>query len=258
MSATQTLVVVPQLAGSADLMRAFTREIERTMRVIVIEPPGFGSSSSPSGLPSTRALAAAAHAQWSERGIGRAHLFGVSLGGMIAQWMAIDAPERIDRLVLASTASRGAHVIARGKLRSLAVARCLLEPRSERARCLVDTVLTQGALDDERAAEVHDAAREHARSKADLAWLAAAAARHDTEGELDRIASPTLIVSGADDRMIPPAVQASLAARIRGASQVIVPACAHDVTLEQPERTATLVRSFLSGADASLAPRTRD
>lgn len=247
-----TVVVVPPFAAPAELMRAFTRALERSADVVVLEPPGFGSSPSPRGLPSTRSLARALVAQWDDRGVGRATLFGVSLGGMIAQWVAIDAPERVERLVLASTASRGARILAEGELRPLAMARCLVGSREDAAECLVGEVLTEGALEPDREAEVMQAAREGARPRRDLAWLAIAAAAHDAEAELGRVRAPTLIVSGAEDRILPPPAQAELAARIGGATQVVVDGCAHDVTLERPEEVAALVSRF---ARRAMPPR---
>ncbi|HEY8430652.1 MAG TPA: alpha/beta fold hydrolase [Sandaracinaceae bacterium] len=240
-----TVVVVPPLAASAELMREFTHALERTARVVVIEPPGFGASPSPSGLPSTRSLARALVARWEERGIGRASLFGISLGGMIAQWVAIDAPALVERLVLASTASRGTRVVAKGKLCPLALARCLVGSRADAAACIVGRVLADGALPPDRRADVMRAARSGARPKRDLAWLAMAAAGHDAEAELGRIRAPTLIVSGAEDRILPARTQAELAARIGGATQVVLSGCGHAVALEKPEEVAALVSRFV-------------
>lgn len=240
------LIVVPQLAGSADLVRPFTHALPPALPVIVIEPPGFGASPSPRGVPSTRALASAVIAEWDRRAIGRAHLFGISLGGMVAQWIAIDAPDRLDHLVLASTAARGVRAVADAGLRALALARCLVAPDEEAAVCLVDRVLTDPARMDEGArASMHRAAKDHARSTSDLVWLALAAASHDADREAASIRAPTLVLSGEHDRLVTPETQALLAERIPSARQAAIPGAGHDITLEQPALAAKAVADFL-------------
>src|SRR5688500_9116286 len=123
------VVVLPQFAGSAQLVARFVGELERQWpRVHVLEPPGFGDEAPPEGLPSIRALARTVVARWRASGIGRAHLFGISIGGMIAQWVAIDSPELVERLVLASTSPSGLRTMRDARLRQLAMARCLFTP----------------------------------------------------------------------------------------------------------------------------------
>lgn len=236
------LVVVPQLAGSQALVRPFTDALPRELPVIVLEPPGCGASASPRGVPSTRRLAEAVLDAWDRRGLGRAHLFGISIGGMIAQWMAIDAPGLVDRLVLASTAAQGVRIVREAGFRPLRLARCLLVPGSDTASCLAEKV----AADAERA--LLDPVREQPRSKADLVWLAAAAATHDARRALSGVRSPTLILTGERDWVIRPETQAHLVELLPRARQEHIPACAHDLTLEQPTLCARHVAAFLTGA----------
>jgi pimeloyl-ACP methyl ester carboxylesterase len=63
--------------------------------------------------------------------------------------------------------------------------------------------------------------------------------------ELDRITTPTLVVTGADDRPTPPAKARRIAERIPGAHLEIVPHCGHSATVEQPETITRLVRDFV-------------
>jgi pimeloyl-ACP methyl ester carboxylesterase len=240
------LVIVPQLAGSRALVRPFTDALPRELAVEVIEPPGFGTSASPRGLPSTRRLAEAALDTWDRRGLGRAHLFGISIGGMVAQWMAIDAPGLVARLVLASTAAHGLRLVRQGGLRPWRMARCLLAP--EVGPCWAEQVLEDGPLTDVN--ELLEPVREQARSTRDLLWLAAAAARHDARDALSALRAPTLVLTGRDDRIIRPDTQADLATSIPDARHELVPDAAHDLTLEQPAACAARVAEFLR------APRT--
>ena len=239
------LIIIPALAGSELLIEPFLDALPPDLEATVIEPPGFGRAPSPEGIPSVRALAQAALSVWEERGLGRAHLFGISLGGMIAQWMALLAPERVGRLVLASTTDTVLGAITRADLRHLALARCLLHPEED-----VTAELAVGILDGHATsaitAHVEQASHQRARSRFDLLWLGAAAAAHDTSSRIGQVQAETLILSGGADDLIPAAAQAQMGARLGRARQVVLDGVGHDVTLEAPELVAAQVVDFLA------------
>lgn len=239
------LVVIPALAGSELLIEPFLDALPADLEVTVIEPPGFGKAPSPEGLPSVRALAEAALSIWDELGIDEAHLFGISLGGMIAQWMALLAPARVKRLILTSTTDMGLSVITHADLRYLAVARCLLQPEEDVTAGLAAEILN-GHATDAIAAHVDQASHTQARSRFDLLWLGAAAASHDAHERIGELLAQTLVLSGGADDLIPASVQAQMCARITHAHQVVLDGIGHDVTLEAPERAAAEVVAFLS------------
>jgi 3-oxoadipate enol-lactonase len=85
------------------------RSLARRFTLIAYDNRGWGLSSRPRGPYTVGQLAEDAVGLLDHLGILRAHLFGVSLGGMIAQEVALRWPERVDRLVLASTAGRAIH-----------------------------------------------------------------------------------------------------------------------------------------------------
>lgn len=241
------LIIIPALAGSELLIEPFLEALPAALEVTVIEPPGFGMAPSPSGAPSVKTLAQAALASWDALGIGEAHLFGISLGGMIAQWMTLLAPERVSRLILASTTDASLSAITHADLRYLAVARCLLHAEEDVTAELAAEVLnghTTAAI----AAHVEQASHAQARSRFDLLWLGAAAAAHDTRERIGELQMPTLVLSGGADDLIAASVQAELCARLPHAHQVVLDGVGHDLTLEAPERTAKEVMTFLSKA----------
>jgi pimeloyl-ACP methyl ester carboxylesterase len=241
------LMVIPALGGSAELLAPFVDALRPALEVTVLEPPGFGDAPSPEGAPSTRALAVAAIAAWDATGVGRADLLGLSLGGMVAQWMALEAPERVGRLVLASTTDLGLRALAQAGLKELAMARCMLLPEEDAAACLTSEVLDSGhGVSPEIEAQAEQAARATARPKADLLWLAAAAAAHDTRSELAKLTARTLVLSGEVDGLIAVADQRAMAARLPDARHVGLSAIGHDISLEAPERAAAAVVAFLS------------
>ena len=77
-----------------------------TFRVISFDNRGIGGSDRPPGPYSARMMAEDAVAVLDAAGVGRAHVLGASLGGMVAQELALGWPERVDRLVLACTTGR--------------------------------------------------------------------------------------------------------------------------------------------------------
>lgn len=240
-----TVVVVPALGMPAGVLDPFVTRLAERLRVAVVELPGAGGASSAPPWVSTRALAASLASVVAALGVGPCHLFGISLGGMVAQWMAIDAPAQIDSLVLASTAARGLDVVLSGPLEKLAIAARVLGTSPARV-ALAEGVVSAEVRDDpvemgRLAHEIEDAPR----PASELVWLAGAVARHDTREHLGRIAARTLVLSGEHDELVVLRVQDELAAAIPDAERAIVPAAGHAITLDQPEASARVVEAFL-------------
>ncbi len=245
------LVLLPPLGGSGDLFAPFREDLARDHRVVTCEPPGSGDGSSPTGFPSTRALALDVIGLLDGLGIARAHLFGISLGGMVAQWVAIEAPARVDRLVLASTAARGLSPLESLTAETLGLARCLVMAREPGVALVREIVSDDLLAAPGEAARLDAAVRAHPHDRADLVWLTAAAAAHDARDRLPSVASPALVITGRDDALIVDALQRELASLLArdgvGAEHAYVEGAGHDVTLEKPAETAALVRAFLRG-----------
>ncbi len=98
----------------------FVTRLQDTFQVVSFDPRGVGLSSDVPRLYTTRAMARDGLALLDHLGIERAHVFGLSLGGMVASWLAIDAPTRVRSLALASTIPDPDANSWRGVLRALA------------------------------------------------------------------------------------------------------------------------------------------
>lgn len=239
------LVVLPPLGGSGELMEPFRADLARDHRLLTCEPPGSGDSSPPHGVPSTRSLARDVGKVLAFLDAPPAHVFGISLGGMVAQWLAIDAPERVDRLVLASTSARPLTPGEALTAQNVGFARALLE--AEPALRMVEHVVSGATLaDEDEHQRIERAVRAHPHGRAELVWLAMAAARHDTRELLGDLRCRTLVLSGREDRLFPGPVQTELVDAIAGAEQRFVDGGGHDVTIDRPKETAALVRRFLA------------
>lgn len=175
-------------------------------------------------------------------GIARAHVCGLSIGGMVAQRLAVKAPERVDALVLCDTAGligppsvwtdRIAAIRARG-LPSIAegvMARWFTQRfRAERPDLVRGYVTMLGRTDRD-------------------GYIGCGMAIRDADLRADnaRIAARTLVVVGDEDAATPPALARELAESIPGALLAAIPGAAHLPCVEQPAALAAIIDDFLT------------
>jgi 3-oxoadipate enol-lactonase len=214
-------------------------------RVVRYDHRGHGRSPVPPGPYQLDDLGGDVLALLDHLGAARAHLAGVSLGGMVAMWVAAHAPHRVDRLALVCTSAR------------------LGPPRlwAERAAAVRDGGL--GAIADavvarwtppefaQRNRDVVDGLREMLVSQPPDGYAACCAAIEtmDLEPDLGRIVAPTLVIAGLEDQSIPPAHGQRIAALIAGARLTLVSGAAHLPNVSRPRFVGQLLADFLSGAD---------
>lgn len=242
------------LPGSgADLRNAnIGRPLEDRFTVLTLDQRGLGQSGVPAG-PYTMAdyaedaLALLDHAGWE-----RAHVLGISFGGMVAQEIAIRAPERVDRLVLACSSSGGAggasaplHEYADLPLDEQTAVRMEVLDRRHDAAWRASHPDEVAAFRDRlaRAAARDDEAKRGGR----LQLLARAG--HDTYDRLDQVLAPTLVAGGRYDGQAPPPNQEALHARIAGSVLDFFEG-GHGFTREDP-RAYEAFATFLLGGDGS-------
>jgi 3-oxoadipate enol-lactonase len=207
-------------------------------RLVRYDHRGHGESPAPPGPYEIADLAS----DVLELGLGRTHYVGLSIGAMIGMWLAANAPERIDRLILICTSAqlgppsmwqeRAAKVVEAGSTEPVA------DP-------VVDRWLTPAF-----AAE-HPDARAKLRAmltSADPAGYAAccgAIERMDLRADLGRITAPTLVISGADDLATPVEHQRLIAEAIPGARHEILSPAAHVAAVEQADAVNRLIEEHL-------------
>ena len=176
-------------------------------------------------------------------GIGRAHVLGVSMGGMIAQWLAIDFPEKVGRLVLTVTAPKANPVLVSS-----------VEQWMDLARQGDHTAFMDSNL---RILYSDSYYRKNRWTLPLLGWLtrpksyrrfliqAEACLRHDATDRLAQITAPTLIVGGEQDRALGPEASRDLAMAIPGAELKMYPQYGHSLYEEAADFNA-LVLDFLT------------
>jgi len=220
-------------------------------QVIVFDNQGIGHSSD-SGRPRSIAdMAADAAAVLEAAGAARAHVLGLSMGGMIAQELALGWPGRVGGLVLTATHCGGeAKVMPTAETMELfdkLVRGKTQEEQLEGRKCLfAPQTLAQRPEVLERYTEV-TAAYEAPLEVMTAQWEAIQG--FDAYDRLPGISAPTLSLGGQDDRLVPPANAEILAARIPGAQLVLIPAAGHQLLIEQPAMANAAVLEFLAGVD---------
>jgi pimeloyl-ACP methyl ester carboxylesterase len=235
------------LGGTTTLWGPFRDALCGRFRVISFDPRGVGKSSDPGPLHTTEQMAEDAIALLDHLKIQKAHVFGLSLGGMASMRIALRAPERIQKLVLASTSDRGLDVSAGGARRALAFASCLAKPAERIEYCLTKRILSDRFREERKdeVARIVAIVRAEPMSRANLLKLVAAAGRHDVREEIHRVERPTLVLAAKDDPLLDVASQEALAGRIPGAAFDVISPSGHDLSLEQPVATAARVTAFL-------------
>jgi 3-oxoadipate enol-lactonase len=217
-------------------------------RVVSIDNRGVGESDEPEGPYAVAQMAADVIAVLDDAGIERTNLFGVSLGGYIAQEFALIYPERLAKLVLASTAPGGprAHPMPAAGLEAFGK-----YPSMEREaglRLMVENSLGGRGVRDVPglADEIFDYRLAHAPSLAAWQAQAYAGATFDSYDRIGAILAPTLVVQGGADNVVDPRNAELLGELIPNARVEIVPERGHLLVWEDSERVAELVTEFLS------------
>ena len=240
----KALLLIAGIPAIADDWRALAEPLSTSRRVIAYDNRGSGQSTVTPGPYTTRQLAADGVGLLDELGIERADVFGISMGGMIAQELALGWPKRVDRLVLGCTHAGVRHA-ARQPLESARAFALVTDDWAERMRALaphafasdVDPALLQTFID-KKSGDVQDPAGYAAQIQAVLA--------HDTGERLAATAAPTLILTGDDDRVIPAASSDALHERIAGSRLAVVAGAGHLFFIEQPAETLALLDEFLA------------
>jgi pimeloyl-ACP methyl ester carboxylesterase len=225
----------------------FAGRLADEFRVIAFDPRGVGRSSDPPLLTSIRDMAADAAVLLEQLGVSQAHVFGLSLGGMVASCLAIDWPERVGRLILASTLPEPSTVSRRLFKHVPAMFFRLARSGRNAEVSLVRDVLSPEfqAAHPGRMREIDETVRAFPAKLRNLAILSIAAVRHCPERDLRRVRSDALVLFGSLDPIAGQAARREWAKLLSSARTEILQGAGHDLSLEQPEQLARRVIAFL-------------
>ena len=243
------VVLVHGLGDDAEIWRAVLPEWARAHRVIVPDLIGFGRSDKPLLDYRVGTLADFLDGLMRQLGIERASWIGNSLGGWVVAVEALARPSAVASLVLVDAAgyhdlpqALGAHTLRALHLATREDLQWLGPLTFYDPRFYADTELDAAYAQRIAAGDGYTVGR----------IMDSLARGEDTlDGKLTRIASPTLVVWGAADRLIRPSYGRRFARDIRNAQLVILPRCGHLPQLECPKALGAAVEDFLD----SSAPR---
>jgi pimeloyl-ACP methyl ester carboxylesterase len=243
-----TVLLIMGLGGrGADWNAGFVSRLAGHFEVVCFDNRGVGASGRPDGEYLLETLADDSVAVLDAIGRRRAHVIGVSMGGMIAQLVALRHPTRVERLVLLATSGGGASVTPP----TPAAAAVLVPDRSRPIAEMVRTSMTAISAPD--FAERDPAAVESIVALAvaqptpalTFARQISAILTSDRSADLGRVTAPTLVVHGTEDPLIPLPNGHFLARAIPGARLVELPGCGHLPMWECPEELAHVLLGFL-------------
>jgi len=241
----EPLLLIQGLGGnSAHWGEPFLCELERDFELILYDHRGIGRSGPLHGDLTTASLAADALALLDALELPRTHVFGFSMGGMVAQELALSAPERVATLTLAGTSSGGTQSRpTSGEVVQALTAAVLSGDRARVLKTGFGLVVSDAfAANPQNYADFVTVAKLHPATIPVLMDQQAAVVGHDSYGRLRGLRVPTLVVHGTDDRMLAAVNGDLIASLVPGARLELLHGTGHVVYWEQPERTAALVR----------------
>ena len=239
------VLMIMGLGYSSDMWHRTRPALAARYRTIGLDNRGVGRSDVPPGPYPIALMAADAVAVLDAAQLDSAHVFGVSMGGMIAQEFALQYPKRVRSLILGCTAAGGPTAVR-------------AEPE------VADLLRARGFMSQEQAMEasvpyIYDAHTPRQRIDEDLAirrpWFPRAEGYFaqlqgiiawESYSRLPQLQAPTLVIHGESDRLIPPANAQIVAERIPGARLIMIPNASHILATDQQELSNQAVLDFLA------------
>jgi 3-oxoadipate enol-lactonase len=231
----------------------FRSALEESFDMIAFDNRGIGLSAPFDGSFTIAEMGEDAVGVLDRLGVETAHVVGISMGGMIAQELALAHPQRLRSLTLGCTycGGEGSRLMPRENVEKLA-AGLASGDREKAIRASYEVNLSPAFRGDE---DAYEAFREMATSvraaKRTIELQAQAIFGHDTSGRIGDISAPTLIVHGTEDGVLPVENGHQIAALMPDARLEILEDVGHMLWWEQPQRSAELIREHalaISGA----------
>jgi pimeloyl-ACP methyl ester carboxylesterase len=248
--AGKPLVLISGLGYSLWQWHRMVPLLAEHFQVVKFDNRGVGQSDKPAGPYTAQMLAADTVGLLDALNIEKAVILGHSMGGFIAQSMALDFPQRVEKLILCSTNFGGPHHVPVTPEAMKVLADVTSDPLTRFKNGLsVSTApgwaeKNPGMIEEWvkwRVANPIEPAHYQAQMAIGLSLMPEAAAFED---KLPRLDVPTLILFGAHDKVVPPANADLLAQKIAGSQVVIFPDAGHFFPIEIPEAASRVITDF--------------
>ena len=240
------LILIHGLGADLHIWDADVAVFARHHRVLRPDVRGFGASDKPSGPYSPALFACDLDGLLDVCGVDSAHVLGISLGGVIAQRLALDFPARVRSLVLVSTSSEVGQ-------KSIAAWQRLAD-RIERDGFDAQTADASRAFSpgfaERHPAVVADLGRRNAAcDPKGYAAAARAVSDYNWTADLPRLTAPTLILQGLDDQLTPPGGSVKMSRELPHARLLLIAEAGHNLPIERPDIFHNSVLAFTAGVD---------
>jgi 3-oxoadipate enol-lactonase len=217
-------------------------------RTVALDNRGVGQSDAPPGAYPLALMASDAAAVLDAAGIESAHIFGASMGGMIAQEFALQYPKRVRSLILGCTAAGGPHAVRAEPAALQALSRQDMTPEESKEAIIpfiYDAATPRERIDEDMAIRM----KWYPSRQGYLGQLQGIFA-WEAYSRIAQITAPTLVIHGETDRLIPPANARLIAERIPGAKLVLIPHASHIFETDQRALAQQAILEFLAAQDS--------
>jgi pimeloyl-ACP methyl ester carboxylesterase len=246
--AGEPLLLIQGLGFSGAMWYRIVPALEAKYRVIRYDARGIGRSDVPDEQWDIARMAADALAVLDAAGEQSAHVFGISLGGIVAQEVALTAPDRVRTLTLCSTHPAGEKAVWPGEDVMAMLRNRVTLPREEAIRASIPFGYTDATPADWIEEDVRLRLELPTTEAGYTGQLMAGLGYPGTLERLPNLTVPTLVITGDADRMVPPQNSELLAGAIPNARTVTIPGAGHVLFTEAPDRLTDAVLEFLDAA----------
>lgn len=241
------IVMIHGAQGDQTMFAGMAAAFAEKYRVLTFDQRGSGLSDKPDMPYSIAMLADDTASLMDHLKMWPAHVIGVSMGGTIAQELALRHPKKIKSLVLGCTTAGGPKAIRLSASTAAGAYSTQAMTAEERGKALAEAAFSKGYLAQhpEVIKSMIESRRQRPIDSTAFARRMQAIVGHDAYDRLPQIHSPTLVIAGKDDALISWENSRLIAERIEGAKLVILEPAGHCFWLEQPEQTQTAIAQFL-------------
>jgi 3-oxoadipate enol-lactonase len=245
----EPILLIMGLGYTAHMWHRTRLQLAEHFRTIAFDNRGVGRSDAPPGPYAISLMASDAAAVLDAAGVESAHVFGVSMGGMIAQEFALQYPTRVRSLILGCTAAGGPTAIrAEPEATQMLKARASMTPE-QAAEAALPFIYDVGTPRDQIEEDLAIRRPWLPRPESYLAQLQGIFA-WEGYSRLAAIGVPTLVIHGENDRLVPAGNGKLIADRIPGAKFVLIPHASHIFFTDQPQIAHEAILNFLKAQTA--------
>ena len=241
----EPLLLIQGLGYHSDMWFRLLPELTANYRCIRFDNRGVGRTGVPQGPYTVETMAADALAVLDAAGEDSAHVFGCSMGGLIAQEVALMAPARVRTLVLGCTHPGGPDLVAPSDAAMTMLRERATVPPEEAAAMSIPFVYAAGTPRERIDEDLAKRAELPTSPEGYTNQLVGASQWKGAADRLEQLTMPTLVIHGNDDELVPAGNAKLMADRIAGSELVLLDGASHIFFTDQEEATLAALLDFL-------------